>query len=350
MSIRLFHDIPSPFTTLFGTIDGHVQSGGPVFIGTPGSVTPRTNKNGTQYFVHRFYDGSGKQKETYLGVEGECDDQVFALREQIREAKSLVPELRLLIRAGYQCADAKNYATMATLHKHGLFAAGATLIGSHAFGVILNHMGVRAAAYATDDIDVARSESLAFEQQPNCSFLDILRESGIHFIEVPQLDPRIPSSSFKQQGRSQFHVDLLMPSVDDDIHIVPVPELKAHATALPFLSYLLAKTQICTLISREGSCPVRVPSPERFAIHKLVVSQLRTNMDVKSQKDIMQASILLAAMAEHYPGAIESAVDDLPATARKNLVKASSLTLGKLQGYPRAVEEFSTALGITAGS
>lgn len=350
MSLQLFHTIPIPFTTLFGTIDGHVQSGGPVFVGTPGSLTTRKNKNGTQYHVHRFYDGSGKQKETYLGVDGECDNEVSALQEQIREAKLLLPDLRLLIRAGFQYADAKNYATMATLHRHGLFAAGATLIGSHAFGVILNHMGIRAAAYATDDIDVARAESLAFERSPESSFLEILRESGINFIEVPQLDPRVPSSSFKQQGNSQFHVDLLVPSVDDDIHILAVPELKAHATALPYLSYLLAKTQISTLISREGCCPVRVPSPERFAIHKLVVSQLRTNVSAKSQKDVMQAAILLSAMAEHYPGAIESAVQDLPTSARKKLMKASKVTIDMLRGYPRAVEEFSIALGIDASS
>jgi len=44
-------------------------------------------------------------------------------------------------------ADPKTYATLASLHLHGVFSAGATLNGSHAFGVLINQMGVRAAAY-----------------------------------------------------------------------------------------------------------------------------------------------------------------------------------------------------------
>ncbi len=344
MTVSLFHTVSPSLATLYGSIDGHAKAGAPVFTGSAGSVAIRKNQKGLEYYVHRFYGGAGAQQDVYIGLVGECEQKVENLRAQIEEVKSLVPDLRLLVREGFQSADPKTYATLASLHTHGLFAAGGTLIGSHAFGVLINQMGIRAAAYATEDVDVARREVLAFDHVPEKNFLDMLRGSGIHFVEVPQLDNKQPSSSFKQKGMSRFHVDLLVPSPDNEIRIVEVPELKAHATALPYLSYLLGQTQMATLIAREGCCPVRIPVAERFAIHKLVVSQLRTNRDAKTAKDIFQASVVLACLGEKYPGAIESAVMDLPVSARKYLVGASAQALSLMESSPRAVEELGDAI------
>jgi hypothetical protein len=315
-----------------------------VFCGSAGSLSQRRNQNGTEYYVHRFYGGDGKQQETYLGTGEDGKKKAEVVRAQIEEVKALLPELRLLAREGFQTADQKTYATLASLHRHGLFDAGAALVGSHAFGVLVNQMGVRAAAYATEDIDVARKESLAFSHLPEKGFLDMLRDSGIHFVEVPGLDLKKPSSSFKQAGVSRFHVDLLVPSADAKIRVVGVPELKAHATALPYLGYVLGQTQSATLISREGCCPVRVPVAERFAIHKLVVSRLRTNRSAKSEKDIFQAAVLMAALGDKFPGAIGQAVEDLPLPARRHLIAAASVALGLMQDHPRACEELGEAM------
>lgn len=308
MATPLFQPISPALSTLFGSIDGNVKAGVPVFAGSAGSIAKRRNQKGVEYYVRRFYGGDGTQQEAYLGVVGEFDGQVETLRAQIEEVKALVPELRLLVREGFQAADAKTYATLASLYLHGLFDAGATLIGSHAFGVLLNQMGVRAAAYATEDVDVARREVLAFEHLPEKNFLEMLRDSGIHFIEVPSLDRKEPP------------------------------------TALPYLAYVLGQTQMSTFIGREGCCPVRVPVAERFAIHKLVVSQLRTNRNAKTEKDIHQASVLLAALGERYPGAIETAVNALPISARQYLVRASAPALALLQGHPRAADELAEAV------
>ncbi len=94
------------------------------------------------------------------------------------------------------------------------------------------------------------------------------------FVEVPPLDRGKPPTSFKQRGRSRFHVDLLAPSARADFPVVPVPELGTHATGLPILAWLLAESRTAMLMSREGCCAVRIPLPERFAIHKLIVSRL----------------------------------------------------------------------------
>ena len=95
---------------------------------------------------------------------------------------------------------------------------------------------------------------------------------------------------------------------------------------------------------------MRVPVPERFAIHKLVVSRLRTNRDAKTEKDVFQASVLLASLGEKFPGAIETAVMDLPASARKYLAKALPPTLKAMQDYPRATDELQAVVAQVTSS
>ena len=344
MAVSLIQQFPPALTTLFGTIDGFAKADAPVFPGSPGGVAKRRNQHGVEYYVRRYYAEDGVQKDEYLGLASESEEKVERLAVRIAEVKAIARDIQLLLREGFQAADPKTYATLASLHRHGLFAAGATLVGSHAFGVILNQMGFRAAAYATEDVDVARREALAFDAVPEKTFLQMLRDSGINFVEVPALDRRQAASSFKQQGQSRFHVDLLVPSPDSEIRIVPVPELKAHATALPYLAYLLGQTQISTLLYREGCCPVRVPVPERFAMHKLLVSQLRTGRDAKSDKDVFQVAAVLEALGERYPGAIETAFGDLPKSARRHVDKAAPLVLERLREGSRAAAELKEAV------
>jgi hypothetical protein len=343
--VALYASHSRPLTVLHSELEGFALEQGEAFLGTAGSVIERKNAAGFAFYAHQFYDGDGKKRERYVaGPVGndEADATAEGLRVRIRELKALVPSLRMLGREGFSLVDAKTYATVATLHNHGIFSAGGLLIGSHAYGVLLNRLGARAAAYATEDIDIARREALAFEAPPPEGLLGILRASGIEFVEVPQLARDAPSTSYKQRGRSQFHVDLLVPSPDESFPVLPVPELKAHATGLPYLRYLLEESQTGVLMAREGCCNVRVPLPERFAIHKLLVSRLRVGGGGKSDKDVLQASVLCAVLADGHPGALESALAAVPRRARKYLTPAREAARRHLEkDHPRAWEELT---------
>lgn len=89
------------------------KAGIPVFPGSPGSVSIRKNQAGSEYYVRRHYDGSGSQKEHYIGLVGEADAKAKRLREQIAEVKAMQKDVRLLIREGFQSADAPSYAKLA---------------------------------------------------------------------------------------------------------------------------------------------------------------------------------------------------------------------------------------------
>ncbi len=346
MSRPLYIRHERSLTSLYSDIESYAQQAKTVFVGTAGSVVQRQNASGTRFYSHQHYDGTGKKRERYVAAPAgapEADAKADALRARIAEMKALVPALRLLGREHYHAADSKTFATIASLHNHGVFMAGGTLIGSHAYGALLNHLGVRAPAYQTEDI--ARSEPLAFDPAPDASFLEMLRDSGVDFVEAPRLNPKEQSTSYKQAGRSRFHVDLLVPSAGKDFKVIPVPELKAHATGLPFLRYLLAETQTVTLIARESCCSIRVPVPHRMALHKLLISQLRSTQSSKSMKDLDQGCVLLATVGDSDSQAIIEAAAAIPASARRSILKTAPVVRERLgDHHPRALDSFNEAM------
>ncbi len=306
---------------LFAELKATAEEQAEAFPGTPGSLDLRTNGTETQFWVHRYSDAAGNRRETYLGKSD--DPKVVAdiqrWRRRIEAANATIARVRVLARAGFATVDRKTYATTAILHNHGLFHAGGFLVGSHAYGALLNSLGVKAVAHATEDIDIARAERLALSEL--VPFLELLRETGIQFYEVPALNRRAPSTSFKEAGGSRLRVDLLVPAAGDDYPTIEVPELKAHAKGLPYLRYLLGESLQVPLLSPYGVVLVRVPVPERYAIHKLVISQLRSKGS-KSAKDLQQAAILIAVVADRFPGAIQDAVRATPKSTAKHLRRA----------------------------
>lgn len=338
---------PSSLTTLFADVEAFALSQKEVFIGTAGSVLVRKNAAQFEFYTHQYYDALGAKRERYIaGPVGSAEADLAAneVRSRIDDVKKILPSIRLLGREGFQIADSQTFATVAALHNHDLFAAGALLVGSHAYGAILNRLGARAVSYLTEDVDIARRERLVFSDATRRRFSEVLEASGIEFVEVPDLDRRKPSTSFKQRGRSTFQVELLAPARGDEIGSILLPELDAHAVSLPFLGYLLEESQFTTILAREGCCAVRVPIAERFAVHKLVVSELRSNRDSKARKDRKQAIVLCAVLGNHHPGALASAVEALPKRARRHLMSALAHVRDGLENdYPRSWEELTSS-------
>jgi hypothetical protein len=347
MSLPLYSAHSPPLTVLHSEIERYALAQPAVFVGTGGSVIERENAGGFRFYARTYYDGDGKKREAYIGgpVGGpEADAAAADVRLRIRELKAFVASLRMLGREGYNLVDPKTYGTLASLHNHGIFSAGGLLVGSHAYGVLLNRLGVRAAAYVTEDVDIARGTMLALDSVPEGGLLAMLRESGIDFVAVPRLERSAAPTSFKQRGASRFHVDLLVPSPNESFPVVAVPELHAHATGLPYLGYLLAESQTAALLSREGVCAVRLPLPERFAVHKLLVSQLRVERGAKAEKDVLQGAVLAAVLGETHPDALTSAVEALPRRARKHFEAGRAQAAVHLEAaHPRAWEELSAA-------
>ena len=117
------------------------------------------------------------------------------------------------------------------------------LVGTHAYGTLLNSLCIRSPKnYLTADVDIGTPQGITVAIPENKSFLEVLRTSGLHFLEVPRLDARKHSTSFKVRG-TDLKVDLLVAG-DDKYASKSIPALKAHAMGLPHFQYLMVATQL----------------------------------------------------------------------------------------------------------
>jgi len=346
MATPLYQKHPPSLAATYADIENHALYQGEVLVGTPGAISLRENANKTRFYVRQYYDFDGKKRDQYLcqaGTEG-CDKTIAEWKGRIEEAKELLKGIRLLAREGFRVLNPKHLAALAPLSTHRIFEAGAVLVGTHAFEVIVNRLGIRVASFATEDVDIARPGKLALEKPPKGGLVELLRESGIDFVGVPGFKRGAPPTSYKEKGRSRFTFDLLVPTQGEEIESLPVPELGAHATALPYLKYLLTETQMGAAISSHGAAAVRVPVPERFALHKMIVAQLRVGRTEKSRKDLKQAAVLIAAMSELFPGSIEGAYQKTAKSSRALIRKSLGKLEEELQAHPRAWEELAKAV------
>lgn len=313
--VKLYDRHNMAFQSLWSNLSQSAR--GPALPGAPGGIITVTAR-GHDYLAHQFNNGDGKRVQISLGRSDEPGVQRRAaqLLDQIEQSKGQISQVRDLAKLGYQIADNKTYSVVAALHNEHLFDAGLTLVGSHAYGVLLNTLGIKATPYQTLDIDLSRRRQLAIA---SVDLTAILEKTGIAFVPVPALDHREPSSSFKERGKSSFRVDLLVPSKTEEVGVVIIPELKTHATSLPYLDYLLEETFTSILVSRHGVVPLRIPDPARFAMHKLIASVLRINMKDKSNKDLEQACVLIAYLGEHHSGDLENAYHALPEQAKAHI-------------------------------
>lgn len=332
MATSLFTKQPLVLQTAFAELKRQSLEQPVLLVGTPGTVVVRTSA-GRRFFYRDYYGPEGKKAGEYIGPAEEPDARAAAesVRERIAFANGLLEEAALLVQNGYVRVEPRTNAILAALANNGLFRAGALLVGSHAYGALLNDLGARAAATGTEDVDVARGRPLALSGDAK-SFAAMLQDSRVPLHAVPQLDRKVPPTSFKPPGRDRLRVDLLMPTARAEVKTLFAPELDAHATALPWLRYVTDESRPGLVIGRSAMVPVNLPLPERLALHKMLVSQIRHETSEKAPKDLAQAATLVAILAETAPESLLTAFAAVPRGAREKTKVGAKRVLGLLRG------------------
>lgn len=215
----------------------------------------------------------------------------------------------LLRSGGALATDGPTARVLAALSDAAVFRLGGVLVGTNAFLALGNLLGVRwgASVLRTDDVDIAGARSLAVAVPAlQADVPSVLASLEMGFLPVPGLSPKDPSTSFKVRGKP-LRVDLLTPQQRGATKPVPLLRFGAAAQPLPHLQYLLDEPQAAAVVGGSGVL-VNVPSPARFALHKLVVARARgAAMQTKSDKDLFQASLLIEVLAEDRPGDLRAA-------------------------------------------
>jgi hypothetical protein len=264
------------------------------------------------YFQHS--DAGGKKRQFAVGPASHEVRRVVAAWHSGRAANAADREridrlARLLVTAGQAATPKPVGRVLRALADAGVFRLGGVLVGTHAFALLGNMLGVAwpAGTWRTEDVDVAGHLQVATPllDADIPKAIDSLR---MGFVPVPAFDPRHASTSFKVRGK-QLRVDLLTPGADRDQAPVLVPRWRAHAAPIKHLSLVLDDAQPAAAVDG-GATLVMVPSPARYALHKLFVSQTRAAaQQTKAAKDLEQAALLLEVLAEDRP-------DDVTVAAR----------------------------------
>jgi len=278
------------------------------------SFVKKIIKNTTQWYL-QLTVGSQKTQH-YIGPDSEEIRKLIADEKTLWEKTKSDRETReqlvsMLITSGAHTVSAAEARLFEIIERAGAFLVGGVLVGSHAFTIYGNMLGVNwpSKITQTHDVDIARDNHIALglRNEP-ANLKQALLDADMGFVEVPALDRKSPSTSFRIQGK-QLSVDVLTPMIGKPASKpVMIKALNTYAEPLRFLDYLLDDTQPAVIVARAGIL-VNVPSPARYALHKLVASTHRpAALQTKTIKDIDQAKLLLTVLLEDRPGDIDAAI------------------------------------------
>ncbi len=279
------------------------------------SFVPKTIK-GSKHWYLQLTVGSRKTQH-YIGPESDTIQELINSEKQLWEKAKPDRQERerlvaMLISGSAHTVSAAEARLFEIIERAGVFLVGGVLVGSHAFAIYGNMLGVNwpSRITQTHDVDIARDNhiTLGLRNEP-VNLKQVLIEADMGFVEVPALDRKAPSTSFRIQGK-QLSVDVLTPMVGKPVSKpVLIPALNTYAEPLRFLDYLLDDTQPAVIVARAGML-VNVPSPARYALHKLVASTRRpAALQTKTIKDIDQAELLFYVLLKDRPGDIQLAFE-----------------------------------------
>ena len=274
------------------------------------------------YLQHVLGD---QRKQYYLG-EDSPELQATMARQKARwaegekSAQILERAVAVAIAAGCTPITNRPFKVLNALAQSSYFDAGAILIGSFAFIALGNMLGARwqPGTVQTQDLDFLASDRAMLVLPGKKPIAEVIFNMDEGIRAVPMLDPQAPSVSYTIRG-SDFRVDLIT-------HLEGSPgqgpkyvrAIDGHAQPLVFMDYLLHDAQKALLLFKAGVL-VNVPTPARYALHKLIVSQRRPPAEAaKALKDIAQASQLVAYLLDQRPGDLWLALDaakDYPGNA-----------------------------------
>jgi hypothetical protein len=274
-----------------------------------GSFATKTLK-GRKYWYYEGYQttsgGRTKARKYSIYVGPQSDPEIAKRVEDFRRVKigyrarrSLVMSLRDI---GLPTPPAIVGDVVEALWKAGLFRLRGVLVGTLAYQTYAGLLGVRlpSASVMTGDVDLAQFHSVSMlvaDTMP--PMLETLQSVDKTFREKPHLNARSPTAYVNETG---FTVDFLTPNRGSDDNLgqpTTMPALGgASAQSLRYLDFLI-KGPVQSVLLHKGGIAVTVPAPERYAVHKLIVSNLRqadSASYAKARKDAVQSGLLIEAL------------------------------------------------------
>ena len=280
----------------------------------PGSFNAKTVK-GRTYWYFQYTEPAGKLRQVYVGPDNDAVRALMARQREAGAAAALGPLARSALALGCTAVLPRHYRVIRRLADYGFFHAGGLLIGTHAFLAYGNMLGVRwGGQERTQDIDFAhagKAVSLVLPSDLQVKTDEAIESLNMGFLPVAGLSGRT-GGAYLIPNEPEFRLDFLTPLHRGGAAPYVHPQLNITLQPLPFMEYSLEKFEQAVVFGNEGSVLVNVPSPERYALHKLLVFGERSgSFRAKSSKDLAQAACLAAYLWDHRREALADALKDL---------------------------------------
>lgn len=315
-STQLFTDLSPSAQTNFAELFEQVQAAAfqRSVRDLPGSFNKKVIK-GREYWYWQVRDLQGVNRQVYLGPD---DERVQKLVQMHRDgappqAADLASLASACVALGCATVIPAHFEVINRMAEYGFFRAGGVLIGTHAFIATANMLGVRwSSGWRTNDVDVAhagKNVSLALAENAKADRHDAITSLEMGLLPQQSLASG-PGASYIT-AKKDIRVDLLTTAGRKGDAYLYEP-LNVRLQPLKFMEFSLEHTTQTALISGEQVVLVNVPSPMRYALHKLVIMGEREEaFRTKIQKDAGQVAALVEYGLLRSSRALKAAAEDL---------------------------------------
>jgi hypothetical protein len=309
--------MPLPIQTMYAELVERAHLGRMVTDFDPAGTFVKKTVGDRGYWYFRSPMTKGERHDRYVGPDSpELQKRIAEHRSAKDDYKQRRALVSALLRTGMHGPDRKTGQILEALSTAGVFRMRTVLVGTAAYQTYSGLLGVKLGrtAIMTDDLDLAQFKtiSVAVADRVDIPLLDILRRVDPAFEAVPEVFA--PGRVCRYALGDKYRVDLLTPNRGPDNESpVSLPALQTDAQPLRYLDFLIYQEVHAAALYGAGIA-INVPAPERYCLHKLIVSRLRVQTQesqAKARKDLRQAGELLTVLCDHRPYEIRDLWDEL---------------------------------------
>jgi hypothetical protein len=246
--------------------------------------------------LEQMYVGPDDEATRAL-IEASKDETAAANQEHLRKLANAAAAL------GCYTVAPKHFRVLKRLADHGVFSAGAIIVGTHAFLAYQNVLGVLwGDPGQTVDLDFAhagRNLSLALAPDARVDAHSAIESLQMGFVPVNA------GTRYVKPDEPDFDLDWLTSRTRTGDEPVDCKALNVSLQPLRFMELALEAPIPAALIGSTSAIVVNLPDPTAYAVGKLLVAAERTgDSRSKSKKDIGQAATLISYFLQRDPDAL----------------------------------------------
>lgn len=275
----------------------------------PGGFSAKRVRDKQYWYYQR--KGPAGLEQIYVGPD---DDGTRALIAASRDEAAAANQqhLRRLANAaatlGCYAVVPQHFRVLKRLADHGVFSAGAIVVGTHAFLAYQNVLGVIwGDPGQTVDLDFAHAGhnlSLALAPDARVDAHSAIESLNMGFVPVNS------GTRYVKPDEPEFDLDWLTSRTRKGDEPIACQALNVTLQPLRFMELALEAPIPAALLGSTSAIVVNLPSPAAYAVGKLLVASERTgDSKSKAKKDIAQAAALIDYFAQRDPQAIVELLD-----------------------------------------